>query len=267
MVITIIITLSCFFFVPTIRGETLEEKKNQTQEKREQAEQKLEYVTNEIGSSLVRVQEIDDKIRAAEAEIAKMSTQLADLQKQVDETQANLNEVQEKYKNNRNLMETRLVAMYESGDITYLDLLLHSTSLIEFLSNYYMINEIADEHCVTIKDDTAKFAGVLASGIGAYWVGTTIINKILAAIIGVIIPIYGFFIAAPVLNVFLNGYFTWSVGKKADAIFSDYSNEKAGAEIATLIIKAVCHIPDASEIRDFLNEGGLTIKEIKNMLD
>lgn len=131
----------------------------------------------------------------------------------------------------------------------------------------YMINEIADEHCVTIKDDTAKFAGVLASGIGAYWVGTTIINKILAAIIGVIIPIYGFFIAAPVLNVFLNGYFTWSVGKKADAIFSDYSNEKAGAEIATLIIKAVCHIPDASEIRDFLNEGGLTIKEIRNMLD
>ena len=32
----------------------------------------------------------------------------------------------------------------------------------------YMINEIADERCVTIKDDTAKFAGVSASGIGAH---------------------------------------------------------------------------------------------------
>ena len=39
-------------------------------------------------------------------------------------------------------MEDRLVVMYECGDISYLDLLLHSSNLIEFLSNYYIIEEI-----------------------------------------------------------------------------------------------------------------------------
>ena len=39
-------------------------------------------------------------------------------------------------------MEKRLVVMYECGDVSYLDLLLRSSSLIEFLSNYYVIEEI-----------------------------------------------------------------------------------------------------------------------------
>lgn len=131
----------------------------------------------------------------------------------------------------------------------------------------YMINEIADEHCVTFEDDTMKFVGVLASGVGAYWVGTNIINKLLSIAIGVIIPVAGFFIAAPVLNILLNAYFTWSVGKRADKIFADCNNSSAGTEIATLIIKAVCHIPTPGELSDFFDESGLSLRGIKNMLD
>ena len=42
----------------------------------------------------------------------------------------------------KNLLETRLVAMYEMSDTSYLDLLLNSKSITELLSNYYLIEEI-----------------------------------------------------------------------------------------------------------------------------
>ena len=142
--IFIITTLSCFFFSPIKRAETLEEQKTQAQEKREKAEEKLQYVSEELSQSLVRIQEMDDRIREAEQEISSMQTQLTDLQEKVDETEKSLKIVQENYDKNKQLMENRLVAMYENGEVSYLDLLLHSSSLVEFLSNYYMAQEIME---------------------------------------------------------------------------------------------------------------------------
>lgn len=141
-IFAIITTLSCFFFLPIKRAETLEEQKTQAREQREKAEEKLEYVENELSYSLIKIQEMDDKIRDAEREIANMSTQLTDLQEKVDKTEENLKTVQKNYEKNKELMENRLVAMYENGEVSYLDLLLHSSSLVEFLANYYMAQEI-----------------------------------------------------------------------------------------------------------------------------
>lgn len=132
----------------------------------------------------------------------------------------------------------------------------------------YMINEIADDHNVTFGDDTAKFIGVIASGVGAYWVGTNIINKVLSGVIAVLtLNPFAFGISAALLNVILNGYFTWSVGKKADRIFGSIDNSEAGTEIAAQIVRAVCHIPSPSEFHDFFSESGLTIRDFKDMLD
>lgn len=142
--IFIITTLSCFFFSPIKSAETLEEQKTQAQEKREKAEEKLQYISEELGQSLVRIQEMDDRIREAEQEISNMQEQLTDLQVKVDETEKSLKIVQENYDKNKQLMENRLVAMYENGEVSYLDLLLHSSSLVEFLSNYYMAQEIME---------------------------------------------------------------------------------------------------------------------------
>ena len=44
----------------------------------------------------------------------------------------------------RELLEKRLVALYESGTTTYLDVLLSSESLSDFISKYYLIAQLAD---------------------------------------------------------------------------------------------------------------------------
>lgn len=141
-ILIIVSLLSCFFFIPKANAETLQEQKEQNQEKQEQAEKELEYVKEELSEGLVKIQELDDKIKEAEKEIEKMSVKLEALEANVNETTKELEKVQKSYEENQALMEERLVVMYECGDVSYLDLLLHSSNLVEFLSNYYVIEEI-----------------------------------------------------------------------------------------------------------------------------
>lgn len=141
-IICIITLVSCFFFMPNARAETLEEQKQNNQTKQEEAKKELEYVQEELSESLVKIQELDDKIRQAENEILGMDTKLTELGTKVTDTEQKLSVVQKSYEENKALMEKRLVVMYECGDVSYLDLLLRSSSLVEFLSNYYVIQEI-----------------------------------------------------------------------------------------------------------------------------
>ena len=141
-VFIIISLLSCFFFIPKINAETLQEQKEQNQAKQEETEKEIEYVKEELSEALVKIQELDDKIREAEKEIEEMTVKLQTLETKVEQTSKDLEKVQKNYEQNKELMEDRLVVMYECGDVSYLDLLLHSSNLIEFLSNYYIIEEI-----------------------------------------------------------------------------------------------------------------------------
>ena len=43
----------------------------------------------------------------------------------------------------KKLLEARLIAVYESGDTQYLDVILSSASLDDFLSNYFLVTELA----------------------------------------------------------------------------------------------------------------------------
>lgn len=140
-IFVIISLLSCFFFVPKTKADTLEEQKQQNQQKQEQAEKELEYI-EELSSSIVKIQELDDKIRNAEKDIAQMETKLVELEAKVKETSENLEVVQKSYDDNQKIMEKRLVVMYETGNVSYLDLLLSSANLVEFLSNYYFVEEM-----------------------------------------------------------------------------------------------------------------------------
>jgi len=126
----------------------------------------------------------------------------------------------------------------------------------------YMMNKIAQDHHVTFDEEPIKFVGTIAAGVGAYWTG----SKIFSWIIGGILALFTFGAGAlliPISNVILNGYFTWSVGRRMDAIFAANSGTEAGAEIAMQITKAVCHIPSKDEFSEFWDEAGLSVEEIK----
>ena len=141
-VLILVQLLSCFFFMPKLQATSLEEQKQESQEKQQEAEQKLQYVEEELSAAVVKIQELDDTIKNAEKEIAEMEEKLTKLQVNVEETTKALEKVQKQYDENQKIMEQRLVVMYECGETTYLDVLLNSANIIEFISNYYFIQEM-----------------------------------------------------------------------------------------------------------------------------
>lgn len=127
----------------------------------------------------------------------------------------------------------------------------------------YMMTKIADEHYVSFSEEPIKFAGTIAAGVGAYWTG----SKIFTWAIGGILAIFTFGLGAiliPASNAILNAYFTWSVGRRMDAIFAANSGEEAGYEIARQIVKAVCHIPSKNEFSEFWEETSMSLDEVKS---
>lgn len=70
-------------------------------------------------------------------------TKIADLNTQISENEAKLAEAEEDYKQQEELLEKRLVASYEAGETSYLDFLLSSDGIIDFISNYFLVTEIA----------------------------------------------------------------------------------------------------------------------------
>lgn len=138
----IFIILACSYSTIIIKATTLGEQKQEAQEKAQEAEQKLEYVKEELTNEIIKIQELDDEIRKAEEDIASLETELTELQEKIDEITVRLENVEKNYIENEALLKQRLVVNYEAGDITYLDILMNSSNIIDFISNYYVIEEI-----------------------------------------------------------------------------------------------------------------------------
>lgn len=150
-VTVILILLACSYLAVIINAATLGEQKQEVQEQKQEAEQKLEYVQGELSASIVKIQELDDTIKQAEADIGSLESELKELQAKIDEATKKLETIQQNYEENEELLEQRLVVMYEAGETTYLDILLSSSNIIDFISNYYIIGQIIESDTELLK--------------------------------------------------------------------------------------------------------------------
>ena len=124
--------------------EDLNNQKSEINNKIDSTTIELEYVKTEISDMLVKIQELDDKIRTYENENAELGNKLKTLETSVNETTQKLKQVTEDYTKKEKLLRNRLVALYESGSVLYLDVLLSSKTLSDFISRYYKMIEIME---------------------------------------------------------------------------------------------------------------------------
>ena len=109
----------------------------------EQATVDLDTIQTDLSENLQQIQKLDEKISTAEEELAGQESKIEELRKSISEVEEELDTVTEKYNKQKDLFEQRIVAVYEAGEIQYLDVLLKSTSLTDFISTYYQISEVA----------------------------------------------------------------------------------------------------------------------------
>ena len=132
-------------------GNSLEQQKQEVEDKIDETNGKLEYLQTELSATMIRVQEIEDKVLAYESDVQELGTQMENLQTSIDDATQKLAIASQSYTEKSDMLAKRLVAMYESGNISYLDVLLNSNNITDFISRYYILEEIAEYDSILIK--------------------------------------------------------------------------------------------------------------------
>lgn len=121
----------------------LQNQKNTINDKKEEVQEELEEVKTEISETMQEIEKLNESIEKSEEALDSIQEKMDTLQKEIDQAKADLDEAQEKYDKQQDQLEDRIVAQYKAGTTTYLDVLLKSSSLTNFISNYYLVGQIA----------------------------------------------------------------------------------------------------------------------------
>ncbi len=122
----------------------LQNEQSNNQKKIDETKEQKDQVSQEKSDVQKQVDELNSQISEYESQIGELDYKINDLNTQITDAENQINEKQENYDKQQELLEKRLVATYEAGETSFLDVLLSSESLTDLISNYYLISEIAE---------------------------------------------------------------------------------------------------------------------------
>ena len=140
----------------TVRTLTLQEQRNQVNEQLSSSNEQLTYVESELSEKMLEIQKLEDKILEYQKQLDEVNEKYQNLQSQVNEAENQLKKIQDVYTKKDTLLKERLVTMYKRGTTNYLDVLLSSRDIIEFISNYYMVQVITQYDSEELKEINEK---------------------------------------------------------------------------------------------------------------
>lgn len=141
--ITIILCNLCVY----VYAEEITDLQNQSNELTQELNEtnnRLKAVQEELSDNMQQLQELDNQIAQSQIELNSINTQVDELMTQIEENEAKLEKTQKEYDNIQHLLDARLISIYEAPKLQFLDVLLSSESVTEFLSNYYAMKELAE---------------------------------------------------------------------------------------------------------------------------
>ena len=140
----------------TTAVENLQNERNEIQNQMNEANGQLEGVQNDLSENLQQIQKLDERISESEQELNGLNSQIEELQTSMEEVENNLKKVEDAYNSQKKLLDNYLIAVQESDETEYLDVLLSSKSISEFLSSYFLISELASYEMDLLDDMQAK---------------------------------------------------------------------------------------------------------------
>lgn len=140
----------------TTDAESLKQQQEELQNQIDEANGELENVQNELSENLQQVQKLDEKIASSQTELDELNAKITELQTSIDQVGAELQKAEESYNSQKKLLDDRLVEIYEEGEIRYLDVLLSSKNMSEFLSTYFLVTELVDYDKQLLEDMSEK---------------------------------------------------------------------------------------------------------------
>lgn len=151
IILTIIMFLSNIGNTYSASVDVLKQEKNDLQSKLNAAKKEIDNISSEMT-------EVQKQVSELNAQISIYQEEIDNLQVQIKENEAKIVQLQAEFEKRKEALAKRIVAQYEEGDISYLDYLLSSESLADFISSYYVICELAnmDKDMLTAIENTKK---------------------------------------------------------------------------------------------------------------
>ena len=122
----------------------LEQKRVELKNKIDEAGKNLENINVELTENLEAINNLDKEIYEYEDQINEITSNLENIENRINQTENDLENIQKRYDHQKELLEKRLVYAYEEGPTRYIDVLLNSKSVVDFISRYYIIAEILE---------------------------------------------------------------------------------------------------------------------------
>lgn len=137
--ITTILLLITILLTPlTVSANKISE----IEEKKEETEKELNQVQEQKSAIMKEIQTLSDSIVVNEEKLSKINAELVKLNREITELKTELAKTQEQFEEQEEALKKKIALDYEKGEVTYLDVLLNSNGILDFLSNYYLISEI-----------------------------------------------------------------------------------------------------------------------------
>lgn len=117
---------------------------NDIQDKIDATKKEIDQVEDALTGALAQVQSLNAEISEHENNIEELDTKIENINSQIKQAEDDLEQAEADYEHQQELLEKRLVAIYKSGNTTYLDVLLSSKNIVDFISKYHNVEKIAE---------------------------------------------------------------------------------------------------------------------------
>ena len=142
LIVIILSSLCICVYAENITG--LQEQSNEIATSLNEANNRLQAVQEELSANMQQLQELDNQVAQSQEELNQINTQVEELTIQISENEEKLAKTQAEYDSIQDTLNARLIYMYETPQLEFLQVLLESTSVTDFLATYYAMKELAE---------------------------------------------------------------------------------------------------------------------------
>lgn len=141
------ILIICIFLITgmlTVTNAANSSDLNDINKKIDETKTEISGIKKDMSDAMKQVSDLTFQIKGYEAEIDKLSEEIEKLSAELEQKEKDLTKAEEDCKKQDESLKARLVILYEAGETSYIDVLLSSDSLTDFISNFYLVEQLAE---------------------------------------------------------------------------------------------------------------------------
>lgn len=147
ILLTILSILTVFILISSVAVKSyaaLSDDKKDVQDKIDQTKNELSGISDDKDEAETELQKLTNQVTEVQRQLDTLNAQIEDLNDSISDKQKKIEDEEAEIQKKDKLLKDRMVALYEVGETSYLDVLFNSENLLDFLSNYSIIQQIVE---------------------------------------------------------------------------------------------------------------------------